>query len=83
MIPVTEGTIWARKRCSTVRNARPSIVVEANSLAILSEKSQAGIDEEQLGVLHEQYLRCGIRERDDTGYMRTIDPAYEAISPRW
>ncbi len=41
------------------------------------------IDEEQLGVLHEQYLRCGIRERDDTGYMRTIDPAYEAISPRW
>ena len=41
------------------------------------------IDEEQLGVLHEQYLRCGIRDRDDTGYMRTIDPAYEAISPRW
>ena len=41
------------------------------------------IDEEQLGVLHEQYLRCGIRDRDDTGYMRTIDPTYEAISPRW
>ena len=41
------------------------------------------IDEEQLGALHEQYLRCGIRDRDDTGYMRTIDPAYEAISPRW
>ena len=41
------------------------------------------IDEEQLGALHEQYLRCGIRDRDDTGYMRTIDPAYEAVSPRW
>ena len=41
------------------------------------------IDEEQLGALHEQYLRCGIRDRDDTGYMRTIDPAYEAIGPRW
>ena len=41
------------------------------------------IDEDQLGALHEQYLRCGIRDRDDTGYMRTIDPAYEAISPRW
>ena len=41
------------------------------------------IDEDQLGALHEQYLRCGIRDRDDTGYMRTIDPAFEAISPRW
>ena len=41
------------------------------------------IDEDQLAALHEQYLRCGIRDRDDTGYMRSIDPAYEAISPRW
>ena len=41
------------------------------------------IDEDNLAALHEQYLRCGIRDRDDTGYMRSIDPAYEAISPRW
>ncbi|MCV7374646.1 glucarate dehydratase [Mycolicibacterium arabiense] len=41
------------------------------------------IDDEALGALHEQYLRCGIRDRDDTGYMRSIDPTYEAISPRW
>ena len=41
------------------------------------------IDEDSLAALHEQYLRCGIRDRDDTGYMRSIDPAYEAISPRW
>jgi glucarate dehydratase len=41
------------------------------------------IDAAQLDALHEQYLRCGIRDRDDTGYMRSIDPQYEAISPRW
>ena len=41
------------------------------------------IDEDNLASLHEQYQRCGIRDRDDTGYMRRINPAYEAISPRW
>jgi glucarate dehydratase len=41
------------------------------------------IDDDALNALHEQYLRCGIRDRDDTGYMRSIDPTYEAISPRW
>jgi glucarate dehydratase len=41
------------------------------------------IDDEALGALHEQYLRCGIRNRDDTGYMRSIHPDFEASSPRW
>lgn len=41
------------------------------------------IDEDALAALHEQYLRCGIRDRDDTGYMKSIDPGYEAVSPRW
>jgi glucarate dehydratase len=41
------------------------------------------IDDDQLAALHEQYLRCGIRDRDDTGYMQSIDPEYRAISPRW
>jgi len=41
------------------------------------------IDEERLAALHEQYLRCGIRDRDDTGYMQSIDPEYRAIGPRW
>ncbi|MDV3128856.1 glucarate dehydratase family protein [Mycobacterium sp. 21AC1] len=41
------------------------------------------IDEDNLASLHEQYLRCGITDRDDTGYMRSIDPAYQARSPRW
>ncbi|BBY19209.1 glucarate dehydratase [Mycolicibacterium litorale] len=41
------------------------------------------IDEDRLAALHEQYLRCRIRERDDTGYMRSIDPGFQALSPRW
>jgi glucarate dehydratase len=41
------------------------------------------IDDDALAALHEQYVRCGIRDRDDTGYMKSIDPAYEAVSPRW
>ncbi len=41
------------------------------------------LDDDALGELHEQYERCGIRDRDDTGYMQSIDPDYEAVSPRW
>lgn len=41
------------------------------------------IDDDALDTLHQQYLRCGIRDRDDTGYMRTVDPGFELLSPRW
>lgn len=41
------------------------------------------IDEESLAALHQQYLRCGIRDRDDTGYMQTVEPHFELVSPRW
>jgi glucarate dehydratase len=41
------------------------------------------IDDDSLAALREQYVKCGIRDRDDTGYMRTVDPGYEALSPRW
>ena len=41
------------------------------------------IDDDALAALHEQYLRCGIRDRDDTGYMRSIDPSFQTASPRW
>ncbi|MFE3828285.1 glucarate dehydratase family protein [Streptomyces sp. NPDC059092] len=41
------------------------------------------LDRDALGVLHEQYLTCGLRNRDDTGYMRTIHPTYRSAIPRW
>lgn len=41
------------------------------------------IDDDALAALHEQYLRCGIRDRDDTGYMKSIDPTFEMTGQRW
>ena len=41
------------------------------------------LDRDALARLHQQYLDCGLRERDDTGYMQTIDPTYVATAPRW
>ena len=41
------------------------------------------LDRDALARLHEQYLACGLRNRDDTGYMRRVDPGYERKQPRW
>ena len=41
------------------------------------------LDRDALGVLHEQYLTCGVRRREDTVYMRTIQPGFEPNTSRW
>ena len=41
------------------------------------------LDRDRLARLHEQYLSCGVRNRDDTGYMRRFQPDFDASSPRW
>jgi glucarate dehydratase len=41
------------------------------------------LDRDALARLHRHYLDCGIRNRDDTGYMRSVDPGYELVKPRW
>ncbi|WP_420030324.1 glucarate dehydratase family protein [Rhodococcus ruber] len=41
------------------------------------------IDQDALAALHQQYLDCGIRDRDDTGYMQSIDSSFENTCPRW
>ncbi|MFD9503719.1 glucarate dehydratase family protein [Streptomyces sp. NPDC060035] len=41
------------------------------------------LDRDALARLHEQYIACGLRNRDDTGYMQRIDPYYEKKTPRW
>ena len=41
------------------------------------------LDRDALGRLHEQYLACGLRNRDDTGYMQRIAAGYERRQPRW
>ncbi len=39
------------------------------------------LDRDALARMHQQYLDGGIRNRDDTGYMRSIDPSWKA--PLW
>jgi glucarate dehydratase len=41
------------------------------------------LDRDLLGALHEQYLSCGVRRREDTVYMRSIEPGFEPNTARW
>ncbi|MEU8321613.1 glucarate dehydratase family protein [Nonomuraea sp. NPDC048881] len=41
------------------------------------------LDRDALAVMHEQYETCGLRARDDTTYMRRIEPSFSAKIPRW
>jgi glucarate dehydratase len=41
------------------------------------------LDRDRLGALHEQYLSCGIRHREDTTYMRTVRPDFVPNTARW
>lgn len=41
------------------------------------------LDRDALARLHQQYLDCGLRNRDDTGYMRRFQPDFDNSIPRW
>lgn len=41
------------------------------------------IDPSQLQKLHQQYLDCGIRNRDDLTQMRKYEPGFKGTSPRY
>ena len=41
------------------------------------------LDEHALDALHEQYLRCGQRGREDTAYMRSVVPGFTPNTARW
>jgi glucarate dehydratase len=41
------------------------------------------LDHDALGTLHEQYLRCGIRRRDDQSEMRKYQPDFVKRKPRY
>ncbi|MGO2541332.1 MAG: enolase C-terminal domain-like protein [Specibacter sp.] len=41
------------------------------------------IDQDLLAAAHERYLASSRSTRDDTGYMRTIDPDFDPTSPRF
>ena len=41
------------------------------------------LDREALGRLHQQYLKCGLKERDDAVEMRKIEPGWVFQKTRW
>ncbi len=41
------------------------------------------LDHDALDRLHRRYVGSGVRSRDDTGYMRRVQPEYELRLPRW
>jgi glucarate dehydratase len=41
------------------------------------------LDRDALALLHEQYLTCGVRRREDTVYMRSIEPGFAPNTRRW
>jgi glucarate dehydratase len=41
------------------------------------------LDRERLAQLHEQYLACGVRNRDDLAQMRKYDPGFSGKNPRF
>jgi glucarate dehydratase len=41
------------------------------------------LDRDRLGELHEQYLSCGVRRREDTVYMQEIQPDFRPNTSRW
>jgi glucarate dehydratase len=75
-------THWPWKTEDVVRGT--PFTFRAGAIAV-PDKAGLGVelDRDELARLHEQYLACGIRNRDDTGYMRRFDPSYERSQPRW
>jgi glucarate dehydratase len=41
------------------------------------------IDQGQLAKLHQQYLDCGVRNRNDLAQMRKYDPGFSGVCPRF
>lgn len=64
---------------------RPGALALADGLVEVPVLPGLGLelDPEGLERLHRQYLECGLRTRDDTGYMQRVQPGYELKSPRW
>jgi glucarate dehydratase len=41
------------------------------------------LDRDMLAVLHEQYVTCGVRRREDTVYRQSIEPDFRPNTSRW
>jgi glucarate dehydratase len=60
------------------------LVISEGSAAVPSRPGLGvTLDPDALARLHENWLTCGIRERDDTGYRQRVEPGYVKRRPRW
>jgi glucarate dehydratase len=66
---VIQGGRVAFDKGSVVVPTRPGLGVE--------------LDRDQLARLHDQYLSCGVRNRDDLAQMRKYDPTFSGKTPRF
>jgi glucarate dehydratase len=41
------------------------------------------LDRKKLVELHELYISCGLKKRDDTTYMQKFQPDFSAKIPKW
>jgi glucarate dehydratase len=72
-------THWPWKTEDVVRSP---LTFSGGAVRVPSEPGLGvSLDREALAALHERYQRCGIRDRDDTGYMRRHVPDF--TPPRW
>lgn len=91
MVHLAAATPNLSYACDTHWPWKTEDVVQAGALSIVDGAVPVptgpglgvAIDDDALAALHQQYLDCGIRDRDDTGYMKTIDPSFENTCPRW
>src|SRR6202012_4887490 len=77
-------THWPWKNAADDVIAGTPFIFEGGSLAVPAGPGLGvELDRDALARLHQQYLACGLRNRDDTGYMRRVNPDYERLQPRW
>jgi glucarate dehydratase len=77
-------THWPWKRADE-DVVRPGALVFEDGAVALPKGPGLGIelDEEGLERLHRLYLECGLRKRDDTGYMQRLQSGYKPRQPGW
>jgi glucarate dehydratase len=70
-------------QCEDVVKGGPVRIVDGAVAVPQAPGLGLDLDRDALAALHEQYLRCGIRERDDEAEMRKYDPAHVKRKPRY
>ncbi|MFD5317484.1 glucarate dehydratase family protein [Streptomyces sp. NPDC127098] len=77
-------THWPWKDAADDVIVSGALTFENGSLAVPTRPGLGvELDRDALARMHEQYLACGIRERDDTGYYRRAHPGFDPTPPRW